>query len=86
MASNTGKDSRKGSVKERSQAYNSTTKQWVKRDTSTGKFIAAKKDGEPFKGVKKEPRKIHISPDLDVKQVRALIKDLKVLEAKLKRA
>lgn len=80
MARNTGKEALKGAVKDRSQSYNPTTGQWVKRDSTTGKFIAAKKDGEPFKGIRKEPRTIKISPDIDPKEVRAMIRVLKKIE------
>lgn len=53
MGKNTGYGSRKGAVKQRTQCYNSLTDQYVKRDTSTGRFISSKK-GAPFKGVTKE--------------------------------
>jgi hypothetical protein len=49
-----GDGHRNGAVRERSQAYNPQTEQWVKRDTETGRFMDVKKDGEPFKGVRKE--------------------------------
>lgn len=55
MAKNTGDGYRKGSVDQRTQTRNPKTDQWVKRDTNTGKFVDVKKDGEPFKGVTKEP-------------------------------
>lgn len=54
MARNTGDGYRKGAVKDRSQVENPKTGQWVKRDSDTGRFIDVKKDGEPFKGVRKE--------------------------------
>lgn len=54
MAKNTGKGYRRGAVDNRSQAYNSGTGQWVKRDAETGQFMDVKQDGEPFKGVRKE--------------------------------
>jgi hypothetical protein len=54
MAKNTGDSHRDGSVKDRSQSYNSKTDSWVKRDTETGQFIDQKSDGKPFKGVAKE--------------------------------
>jgi hypothetical protein len=50
----TGDNRRIGAVKDRSQTYNPTTDQWVKRDTTTGQFIDVKADGKPFKGVRKE--------------------------------
>lgn len=50
----TGDNRRIGAVKERSQTYNPITDQWVKRDTTTGKFMDVKSDGKPFKGVRKE--------------------------------
>jgi len=49
-----GDNARKGAVRGRSQTQNSKTNQWVKRDTSTGKFMDVKQDGKPFKGVRKE--------------------------------
>lgn len=49
-----GDGHRNGAVKERSQTYNPRTEQWVKRDANTGRFMDAKQDGTPFKGVRKE--------------------------------
>jgi hypothetical protein len=43
-----------GEVRHRSQAHNPTTSTWTKRDTKTGRFLDGKKDGAPFKGVRKE--------------------------------
>ena len=57
MAKNTGNGSRIGSVKNRTQVLNTKTDRYVKRDTTTGQFINQKSDGEPFKGVAKEPDK-----------------------------
>lgn len=62
MAKNTGEDHRQGAVTDRSQVENPKTEQYVKRDRdhdsdSEGQFMAVKKDGEPFKGVAKEPDK-----------------------------
>lgn len=54
MATNTGKGYRNGAVRDRSQTYNPKTDQWVKRDSETGRFIDVKKDGDKFKGVRKE--------------------------------
>lgn len=56
MATNppSGDGHRNGAVKDRSQTFNPVTKQWVKRDSDTGRFIDVKKDGTPFKGVRKE--------------------------------
>lgn len=56
MAKNTNDDYRKGAVKERSQVQNPKTGLFVKRDAKTGKFMDVKKDGEPFKGVRKEKK------------------------------
>lgn len=49
-----GDGHRNGAVKGRSQTYNPKTEQYVKRDTSTGRFMDVKQDGTPFKGVRKE--------------------------------
>lgn len=56
MATNPPKNnSRRGAVKCRSQTYNPKIKSWVKRDTTTGRFIDVKtSDSKPFKGVRKE--------------------------------
>jgi len=58
MATNTGKDFRKGSVDDRSQLDLDPKKgKFVKRDTTSGRFIDLKEDDKPFKGVAKEPDK-----------------------------
>jgi hypothetical protein len=49
-----GDGHRNGAVRSRSQTYNPVTKQWVKRDKETGRFLDVKQDGTPFKGVRKE--------------------------------
>ena len=49
-----GDGHRNGAVKDRSQTYNPKTETWVKRDANTGKFMDAKSDNKPFKGVTKE--------------------------------
>ena len=38
----------------RSQVQNPTSGLWVKRDTSSGRFVSAKKSGGSFKGVRRE--------------------------------
>ena len=52
MGRNTGTSSRIGAVKNRGQTYNDKTGQYVKRDTTTGRFMASK--STPYKGVSKE--------------------------------
>ncbi len=56
MATNppTGDGHRNGAVKGRSQVYNGKIDRFVKRDTSTGRFMDQKSDGTKFKGVRKE--------------------------------
>jgi hypothetical protein len=54
MATNTGKGFRRGAVKSRSQTVNPKTKEYVERNTETGRFTDVKADGKPFKGVRKE--------------------------------
>ncbi|WP_152539981.1 hypothetical protein [Afipia sp. P52-10] len=49
-----GDGHRNGAVRDRSQVYNPKTETWIKRDADTGKFMDGKKDGAPFKGVRKE--------------------------------
>lgn len=49
-----GDGHRNGAVKRRSQTFNPTTKQWVKRNADSGRFMDVKQDGTPFKGVRKE--------------------------------
>ncbi len=65
MARNTGAGTRKGSVIGRSQVYNPTTGNYVKRDTSTGRFLDVKSDGTPFKGVRKEKSAVKANPSID---------------------
>ena len=45
---------RNGAVRKRSQVFNPKTRQWVKRDKDTGRFIDVKQDGTPFTGVTKD--------------------------------
>jgi len=45
---------REGAVDNRSQVYNPNNNLWVKRDSSTGKFMDTKTSGGTFKGVRKE--------------------------------
>ena len=52
-----GDNARRGAVRDRSQVYNPVTENWTKRDRETGRFMDQKKDGEPFKGICKGPRK-----------------------------
>lgn len=52
MARNKGKG-KVGAVKKRDQVVNPKTGLYVKRDTSTGKFISVREDGKPYKGVTK---------------------------------
>lgn len=56
MATNppTGDGRRKGAVRQRSQTHNPKTDTWVKRNTTTGRFMDMKSDSKPFKGVRKE--------------------------------
>lgn len=54
MAKNTGKDFRRGEVRERSQVQNPKTGDWTKRNADTGRFMDVKEGGKPFKGVRKE--------------------------------
>ncbi|MBF0612821.1 MAG: hypothetical protein HQL55_16990 [Magnetococcales bacterium] len=55
MATNTGQNHRKGSVKDRTQVQNPINGNYTKRNTKTGLFIDQKQDGKPFKGVAEEP-------------------------------
>jgi hypothetical protein len=64
MATNNGKNSRKGAVKDRSQVFNPSTGNYVKRDTTTGRFLDVKSDGKPFKGVRKEAVTIKANPNV----------------------
>lgn len=53
MAKNTGRGSRIGAVRQRSQALNPLTRIWTKRGAS-GRFMNGKSGGAPFKGVRRE--------------------------------
>ncbi len=54
MAKNTGKGRRAGAVTGRTQVKNPTTGLWTKRNAASGQFVAVKKSGYVFKGVRKE--------------------------------
>lgn len=56
MARNTKENTRIGAIKGRSQVLNPKTKQFVKRDKKTGKFLSSK--ATPYKGVRKEKKNI----------------------------
>jgi hypothetical protein len=49
-----GDGHRYGAVRDRSQVKNPMTDLWTKRDTKTGRFTDVKKDGDRFKGVRRE--------------------------------
>jgi hypothetical protein len=53
MAKNTGRGSRAGAVRGRSQVKNASGT-WIKRDTSTGRFLDVKANGSRFKGIRRE--------------------------------
>lgn len=80
MATNSGKNSRNGSVKGRTQVFNPSTGNYVKRDTATGQFIAVKSDGAPFKGVRKES--ISIKPNPNIKKETAKKAESAVIKVK----
>lgn len=48
-----GDGHRNGAVRQRSQTQ-TPSGHWIKRDTTTGRFMDVKQDGTPFKGVRKE--------------------------------
>ena len=55
MAKNGAKGSgRNGAAKGRSQFQNPKNGNWIKRDASSGRFMAMKRSGGPFKGVRRE--------------------------------
>jgi len=54
VARNTGEGYRRGEVRDRFQTYNPVTDQWAKHDAETGKIMDVKRDGTPFKGVRKD--------------------------------
>ena len=52
MAKNSLNNHRIGAVKNRSQVFNPLTNQFIKRDTTTGKFISC--SDKKYKGVEQE--------------------------------
>lgn len=59
MATDTGRNRRKGAVKKRSQRQTKLMgkKAWTKRSRETGEFMAQKKPGaRKYKGVRREAR------------------------------
>lgn len=65
MATNTGNNSRNEAVKVRSQIFNPSTGNFIKRDSSTGRFLEVKSDGKPFKGVRKEATTVKANPSVN---------------------
>ena len=65
MATSSGNGTRRGTVAGLSQVYNPATGHYIKRDTSTGRFIDVKSDGKPFKGVRREKTFIKANPNVD---------------------
>ena len=58
MATNTGKNYRKGAVDNRTQLdLDPKNGKFVKRDRETGQVVDLKEDNKPFKGVAHEPDK-----------------------------
>ena len=53
MAKNTGRGSRVGAVRNRTQVRNTRNGSWVKRGPD-GRFMDGKSDNKPFKGVTRE--------------------------------
>ena len=53
MATNSGKGSRVGAVRGRSQVRNPKSNTWIKRGPD-GQFMDGKSDSSPFKGVRQE--------------------------------
>lgn len=49
-----GDNHRNGAVRSRSQTFNPKTGLYIKRNAETGRFMDAKQNGTPFKGVRKE--------------------------------
>lgn len=64
MATNSGKNSRIGAVTGRTQVFNPSTGNYVKRDSQSGRFIEVKSNGKPFKGVTKEAVSIKVNPNI----------------------
>src|SRR5579862_9825913 len=54
VAKNTGNNSRRGSVDNRTQSQNPVNGNFTKRNTDTGRFMQQKENGKPFKGVAQE--------------------------------
>ncbi len=54
MATNTGNGFRRGGVTARTQ-FERGDGNWQKRDERAGQFMPVKNDGEPYKGIAREP-------------------------------
>jgi hypothetical protein len=54
VARNTGRNSRIGAVKGRSQVQNPRTGSWTKRNTTDGRFLDVKETPGAYKGVRRE--------------------------------
>jgi len=53
MAKNTGRSTRQGTVIGRVQTSGASST-WIKRDTSSGRFVDAKRSGGSFTGIKRQ--------------------------------
>lgn len=53
MATNTGRNFRRGAVRQRSQMRKSKTRRWTKRGIG-GRFVNGKSDAKPFRGFRRE--------------------------------
>lgn len=82
MATNTGNEHRLGAVRGKTQTFNPSTGQYVKRDAGTGRFEAAKKDGTPFKGVEVEKTTVKLNPNIPKE---TLVKAKKAVQAVMRR-
>ena len=64
MATNKAIGSRKEAVKGKSQLFNPSTGNYIKRDSKTGMFLDVKSDGRAFKDVRKEVSVVKANPSV----------------------
>lgn len=64
MARNIGNKSRKAVVKKIRQLYNPATGNFIKRDSTTGKFMIVKKEDASFEVIRHESSSIKSNPNV----------------------
>lgn len=74
MATNTGKGSRKGAVKQQPQLLNAATGEYVILDPVTRQLVVVNKEGTPFKAASDEQPPVFMHPKATLADLRKAAK------------